>query len=79
MTEAQLKRLRDMDDDEIDTSEIPELDEHFWKNARVVYPQPKQAISIRIDEDILAWLKKQGPGYQSKINAILRSYMQAQK
>ena len=79
MTEAEWERFANLTDDEIDTSEIPELDDHFWKNARVVYPQSKQAISIRIDEDILKWLKKQGPGYQSKINAILRSFMQSQK
>lgn len=79
MTEAEWQRFANLTDDEIDTSDIPELDETFWKNARVVYPQPKQAISIRIDEDVLEWLKKQGKGYQSRINAILRSYMQAQK
>lgn len=79
MTKAQWEKFRNLTDDEIDTSDIPELDETFWKNAKVVYPQSKQAISIRIDEDVLYWLKKQGKGYQSRINAILRSYMQSHK
>ena len=54
-------------------------DDDFWKNARVIMPVPKQAISIRIDEDVLAFFKKVGPGYQSRMNAVLRSYMEAKK
>ena len=38
-------------------------------------PVPKQAISIRLDEDVLAWFKATGPGYQSRMNAVLRAYM----
>ena len=55
------------------------LDDSFWDKAKVVFPVPKQAISIRIDEDVLAFFKKMGPGYQSRMNAVLRSYMEAKK
>ena len=48
----------------------------FWKNARVVLPKAKQTITIRLDADLLEWLRKQ-KGYQTRINAVLRTYMQA--
>ena len=62
-----------------DPDAAPIMDDGFWRNAKVVLPVPKQAISIRLDEDILAYFKSQGPGYQSRINAILRSYVEAKK
>ena len=51
-------------------------DEAFWKTAKVVMPQPKETMTIRIDADVLEWFRKQGRGYQTRINAIL-SYMRA--
>lgn len=60
----------------IDYSDIPETSEEFWKNAEVKIPVEKTAISIRLDNDILEFFKKQGKGYQSKINAVLRSYVE---
>ena len=55
------------------------IDDEFWQSARVIMPIPKQAISIRLDEDVLAFFKHRGPGYQSRMNAVLRSYMEAKK
>ncbi len=52
-------------------------DEKFWKNARVVLPQPKQIVTMRLDADLLRWFRQQR-GYQTRINAILRAYMSAQ-
>ncbi len=49
----------------------------FWRNARVVLPRRKQTITIRLDADLLEWFRKQR-GYQTRINALLRSYMLAQ-
>lgn len=63
-------------DNEIDFSDIPETDEIFWKDAKVEWPRKKQLISIRLDQDILSFFKKKGKGYQSKINSVLRSYME---
>lgn len=56
------------------------LGEDFWANARVVHPEgPKTQLTIRLDPDILAFFKKEGRGYQSRINAVLRSYVEAQR
>jgi len=66
-----------MSDDEIDTSDIPELPPDAWKNAiRGRFYRPvKQAISMRLDADVVAWLKKAGKGYQTRANQILRQRM----
>jgi uncharacterized protein (DUF4415 family) len=47
-----------------------------WSDAVLVIPARKKAISIRVDEDVLDFFKKEGDGYQRRINAVLRSYMQ---
>ncbi|MGA9642111.1 MAG: BrnA antitoxin family protein [Terriglobales bacterium] len=72
------KRLRALRDADIDFSDIPKLGKSFWKSARLVLPEPKDRLTIRVDHDVVEWLKKHGPGYQTRINAILRSYMEAQ-
>lgn len=51
-------------------------DENFWKNAKVVMPAPKEIVTMRLDADLLRWFRQQR-GYQTRINAILRAYMQA--
>ena len=61
-------------DKKIDFSDIPETTSAFWADAKVLEPVGKTAISIRIDDDVLEFFRKQGKGYQSKINAVLRSY-----
>ena len=55
--------------------ELAELPNDFWDNATVVEPAAKRPISLRVDADVLEWFKTQGPRYQSRINAVLRSYM----
>ena len=69
-------RLDKMKDENIDYSDIPALDDDFFKNAEVRTPA-KQSVTIRIDTDVLAWFKEQGKGYQSRINKLLRVYMDA--
>ena len=71
-------RLREMRDEDIDDSDIPKLGKSFWKNAKLTMPGPKDRLTIRVDHDVVEWLKKRGSGYQPRINAILRSYMNAQ-
>ena len=71
---AQLEALQAAD---VVTSDIPELDVTFWENAKLSVPAGKKQLTIRLDADVLAWLKAQGKGYQSRINAILRSYYEA--
>lgn len=76
---AQLKALAERPDSEIDFSDIPELTEAFWKNAvrGRFYKPTKTSTTVRIDSDVLAWLRSEGKGYQSRINAILRREMLA--
>jgi len=71
-------RIDAMTDEEIDISEIPPLDEEFFANAQVRLPKRKVPITIRLDPDVLAWFKSFGKGYQTHINAVLRTYMDAQ-
>lgn len=61
----------------VDTSDIPELSEDFWKNLQigVFYRPVKKHISVKLDADIIAWLKKDGKGYQTRMNAMLRELM----
>jgi uncharacterized protein (DUF4415 family) len=70
-----LDELRAMKDEDIDFSEIPEADEEFWKRAKVKHPQPKQTVNIRLDAEVLDFFKAGGPGYQTRINSVLRSYV----
>jgi uncharacterized protein (DUF4415 family) len=74
---ARLKALAARPDSEIDTSDIPEMTDEQWKNARRghFYRPRKRQITARVDADVLDWLKSQGKGYQSRINAILRREM----
>jgi uncharacterized protein (DUF4415 family) len=58
-----------------DPDAAPILDEEWFRTAELVLPEPKTPISIRIDKDVLEWFKGQGPGYQSRINAVLKAYM----
>jgi uncharacterized protein (DUF4415 family) len=62
--------------DDPDWSDFMDID---WSNATIVYPVEKQAVSIRLDSDVLDFFKKQGKGYQTRINAVLRSYVQEMK
>lgn len=76
---AQLAALAAMPDSEINTVDIPELTREQWKNARrfdEIFKPRKEAISLRIDVDILEWLKAGGEGWQTRINGILREQMQ---
>jgi uncharacterized protein (DUF4415 family) len=66
-----------MRDGDVDFSDIPKLGKSFWKAARLTMPEPKDRLTIRVDHDVVQWLKKNGRGYQTRINAILRSYMEA--
>lgn len=77
ITDQRLAELAALAEKEIDTSDIPELDDNFWKNAKVEHPSNKTRLTIRFDADIVEWFKAQGKGYQSRMNAVLRSYYEA--
>ncbi len=70
-------QLRKKPDQEIDFSDVPELNKSFFSKAQVRMPKRKKAVSLRLDSDVLDWFKHEGKGYQTKINAVLRSYAEA--
>lgn len=72
-----LEKLAALPDDQIDTSDIPELTDEEWSGAvRGQFYRPiKQQVTARLDADVLAWLKAGGQGYQTRLNAILRRAM----
>ena len=75
------KRLREMTDEEIEKSiandpDWAEFRDIDWSKAEIVIPVKKKAISIRVDEDVLDYFKRSGAGYQRRINAVLRSFVQ---
>jgi uncharacterized protein (DUF4415 family) len=74
---ANLQALEARPDSEIDLSDIPEMTEEEWKNAERghFYRPVKRQVTARVDADVLEWLKAQGKGYQSRMNAILRREM----
>jgi uncharacterized protein (DUF4415 family) len=60
-----------------DPDAAPLLDREWFRKARIVLPEPKLAVSIRLDREVLDWFRQQGPRYQTRINAVLRAYVQA--
>ena len=80
ISQKRLEELAARKEREIDYSDIPELDEDFWKNARIVEPRdPKRQLTIRFDADVVDWFRARGKGYQSRMNAVLRAYVDAQR
>jgi uncharacterized protein (DUF4415 family) len=77
ISKKRLRAIASKKDSSIDYSDIAELDKSFWNKAKLLEPEKKQAVSLRLDSDILKWFKKQGKGYQSLINAVLKIYVQA--
>jgi uncharacterized protein (DUF4415 family) len=67
-----------MKDSDIDYSDIPPLGDEFFKKATIAWPPPKDQLTIRLDADVLKWLKSNGRGYQTRINHILRAAMESQ-
>lgn len=76
LTQERIEQLKTLAEQPVDTSDIPELTkDDFFKMYRPI----KKSLSIRLDSDIVAWLKSYGKGYQSRINSILRNAMTAEK
>jgi uncharacterized protein (DUF4415 family) len=74
----EMERRGDLAPTRADAEEI-ELDESFWKNARVVMPNNggKSSVHLRVDKDVLEWFKDQGKGHLTRMNAVLRAYYEA--
>ena len=72
-----LAKLAAQPDSAIDFSDLPELTEKFWQNAvhNPFYRPVKRQLTLRLDADVIAWLRKKGKGYQTRANALLRDAM----
>lgn len=79
LSKKRLQEIANYPDELIDTSDIPELTEEWFKNAVLVMPEKKVPVSLRLDKEIVEWFKQQGKGYQSKINAVLSTYVRSQQ
>jgi len=77
-SETDWKRVEEMTDEEIDTSDIPPLDESFFANAKLRMPR-RVSVTMQVDADLLDWFKSQGEEYESLINSALRSYVEDRK
>lgn len=77
ISEEDMAKMRSIRDEEIDCSDIPPLSDEFWANAKVreLYRPQKRQVTVRIDADVLEWLKSSGKGYQTRLNEILRHEM----
>jgi uncharacterized protein (DUF4415 family) len=60
-----------------DPDAAPALDEDWFRRARLVVPERKSLVSLRLDPEVLRWFRAQGRGYQTRMNAALRAYMEA--
>ena len=81
MSEDATARLDVLKDDDIDYGDIPELDDDFFKQAALAseFKKSKTRVTMRLDSDVLDWLKSTGKGYQTRANMILRAAMEHQK
>jgi uncharacterized protein (DUF4415 family) len=79
ISKKRLNEIKAIKDEDINCSDIPELDETFWKNAVLVHPEKKERLTVRFDADVVEWFKKQGQGYQTRMNTVLRSFYEAHK
>ncbi|MES2614640.1 MAG: BrnA antitoxin family protein [Bdellovibrionota bacterium] len=78
-TKTDFHRLETMKGDEIDYSDLPATTQEFWDDSEVMMPAPKKHISLRLDQDVVEFFKRDGQGYQSKINAVLKTYVFSQE
>jgi uncharacterized protein (DUF4415 family) len=72
--ELAIEALAVVKDEDIDYSDIPRLDERFWKNAKLVEPENTQQITLRVKKSVLEAYKATGKGYQTRMNAVLESF-----
>ena len=72
-------RRRGLDKTRADAPRAESLGEDFWKSARVVVPPGKTSVHLRLDRDVAEWFRAQGKGHLTRMNAVLRAYVEAQK
>lgn len=79
ISKERLAEIEGIKDEDIDFSDTPELDDTFFKNAKLVMPKgvTKKTVTMRMDDDVLDWFKSHGKGHLTRMNAVLRAYMLA--
>lgn len=77
---SEIRAMRERGEDKTDPNapEAESLGEDFWKSAKVVMPRGKTSVHLRLDSDIVDWFRAQGKGHLTHMNAVLRSYVDAQ-
>ena len=79
-SQTDFARLEAMTDEEVEAAiDHAEEGEFDWSTVYIGIPKPKRQLTIRLDGDVIEWFKAQGTGYQSRINAVLRSFVEDQK
>lgn len=73
------ERIAQVKDEDVDFSDIPELDESFWREAELVKPDLTEQITIRVKRSVLDHFRTPGKGYQTRINRVLESYVRARR
>jgi len=74
--DEELARLKAKPDSDIDYSDIPELGPDFFRAAKMLMPEAAQPVTMRLDRSVIDFFKRGGPGYQARINAVLRAYVE---
>lgn len=72
--ELSIEALAAIPDDQIDTSDIPELGDDFWQKAKLVEPEGTEQVTLRVKKSVLQTFRSTGKGYQTRMNAVLESY-----
>ena len=75
LSKTRLSEIESLPEDAIDTSDIPELDDDFWENARRIVPENY----LQIEHEVLEWFKRRGQDYHVQINTVLRAYMESHR
>ncbi len=78
LSEIQAMRERGLDKTHPDAPNAESLGEEFWKSARVVLPPGKTSVHLRLDSDVVEWFRSHGKGHLTRMNAVLRAYVEAQ-
>ena len=79
LSQVEALRKRGQDPTRPDAPEAEPLGKNFWKSARVVMPSGKTSVHLRLDSDVVEWFRARGKGHLTRMNAVLRTYVEAQK
>jgi uncharacterized protein (DUF4415 family) len=79
LSEIQAIRENGLDKTRSDAPEAESLGAEFWKSANVVLPSGKTSVHLRLDSDVVEWFRARGKGHLTRMNAVLRAYVETQK